>query len=91
MRIDIICRPDSNQKCYLALNNVRTALEALSIEAEVHLYRDRKKMIDNRVYVTPAVLIDDDLRISGRVPEVVEICEMIRARPHYRQRLKDVA
>ena len=91
MRIDILCRPDSNHRCDLALRNVRSALESLSIEAEVHLYRDRKKMIDNRVYVTPALLIDDDLRISGRVPEIHEIREMIRTRPHYRQRMKDVA
>ncbi len=91
MRIDILCRPDSNRRCDQALKNVRSALEQLSVEAEVHLYRDRKKMIDNRVYVTPALLIDDDLRISGRVPEIKEISDMIRARPHYQQRLKEVA
>ena len=91
MRIDILCRPDSNNRCDLTLQNVRSALDSLSIQAEVHLYRDRKKMIDNRVYVTPALMIDDDLRVAGRVPAVDEIREMISARPHYRLRLKDVA
>ncbi len=91
MRIDILCRPDSNYRCDLALQNVRSAVEEMAVEAEVHLYRDRKKMIDNRVYVTPALMIDDDLRISGRVPEVEEIREMIRARPHYQKRMKKVA
>ena len=91
MRIDILCRPDSNHRCDLALHNVRSALDVLSIKAEVHLYRDRKKMIDNRVYVTPALMIDDDLRVSGRVPEISEICDMISARPHYRLRMKEVA
>jgi len=91
MRIDIICRPESNCRCDRTLKNVRSALDAMSVEAEVHLYRDRKKMIDNRVYVTPALLIDDDLRISGRVPDISEIREMISGRPHYRQRMKDVA
>lgn len=91
MRIDILCRPDSNHRCDLALENVRSALEEMSIEAEVHLYRDRKKMIDNRVYVTPALMIDDDLRISGRVPEIKEIREMIQSRPHYLHRMKEVA
>lgn len=91
MRIDILCRPDSNHSCDLALKNVRSALDAMSIKAEVHLYRDRKKMIDNRVYVTPALVIDDDLRVSGRVPEINEICELIMARPHYKQRMQDVA
>ncbi len=91
MRIDILCRPDSSHRCDRTLKNVRSALESMSVEAEVHLYRDSKKMIDNRVYVTPALLIDDDLRVSGRVPDVDEIRAMIRGRPHYQQRLKDVA
>ncbi len=91
MRIDIICRPDSNNRCDRALHNVRSALDAIAVEAEVHLYRDKRKMVDNRVYVTPALLMDDDLRIAGRVPEIAEICEMIQARPHYQKRMKDVA
>ena len=91
MRIDIICRPDSNHRCERTLKNVRSALDDMAVEAEVHLYRDQKKMVDNRVYVTPALLIDDDLRIAGRIPEIAEICEMIRARPHYQNRMKNVA
>ena len=91
MRIDIICRPDSNHRCDRVLKNVRSALELLAVDAEVHLFRDDKKMIDNRVYVTPALLIDDDLRIAGRVPAVEEICDLIRLRPHYQNRMKDVA
>lgn len=91
MRIDILCRPENNQRCDRTLENVRSALEKMSIAAEVHLFRDRKKMIDNRVYVTPALLIDDDLRVAGRVPDVGEICDMIRARPHYLERMKEVA
>ena len=91
MRIDIICRPDSNHRCDRVLKNVRSALDSLAIDAEVHLFRDSRKMVDNRVYVTPALLIDDDLRISGRVPTVEEIRELIRGRPHYLNRMKDVA
>ena len=91
MRIDIICRPDSNHRCDRVLKNVRSALDSLAIDAEVHLFRDSRKMVDNRVYVTPALLIDDDLRISGRVPTVEEIREFIRGRPHYLNRMKDVA
>lgn len=91
MRIDIICRPDSNHRCERVLKNVRSALETLDIQAEVHLFRDSRKMVDNRVYVTPALLIDDDLRVSGRVPGVDEVCELIRARPHYQNRMKAVA
>ncbi|PLX74174.1 MAG: thioredoxin family protein [Desulfuromonas sp.] len=91
MRIDILCRPDSNRRCDQALENVRTALDEMAVEAEVHLYRDSRKMIDNRVYVTPALLIDDDVRVAGRVPAISEIRELIKGRPHYRHRIDEVA
>ncbi len=91
MRIEIICKPDNSERCQSTLDNVRSALEELSVEAEVHLYKDRKKMIDNRIYVSPALMIDDDVRVSGRVPDPREIRELIVQRPHYRTRLKDVA
>ena len=45
-------------------------------------------MIDNRIYVVPALLIDDQLRIAGRVPGVDEIVNFIVERPRY---LRDVA
>ena len=91
MRIDILCRPDSNHRCDLALKNVRSALQELSIDAEVHLYRDRKKMIDNRVYVVPALMIDDQVRVAGRIPEVDEIVRFIVERPRYLRAVAEVA
>jgi small redox-active disulfide protein 2 len=91
MRIDILCKPESNSRCERTLENVRQALEELGIEAEVHLFRDRRKMIDYRVYVSPALLIDDSVRIAGRVPEVEEITRLIIERPRYRKRMQEVA
>jgi len=91
MRIDILCKPESNSRCERTLENVRQALEELGIEAEVHLFRDRRKMIDYRVYVSPALLIDDSVRIAGRIPEVDEITRLIIERPRYRKRMQEVA
>jgi hypothetical protein len=48
-------------------------------------------MIDNRVYVSPALLIDDILRVAGRVPEVKEIAGLLSERPRYHKRMQDVA
>jgi hypothetical protein len=45
-------------------------------------------MIDNRIYVVPALMIDDQVRIAGRVPKVDEIINFIVERPRY---LKDTA
>lgn len=88
MKIDILCRPDNPDGCKTTISNVRQALERLGVEAEVHQFSDKRKMIDNRIYVVPALLIDDQLRIAGRVPAVEEIVSFIVERPRY---LRDVA
>ncbi|TYO98142.1 small redox-active disulfide protein 2 [Geothermobacter ehrlichii] len=91
MRIDILCKPGCGERCEKTLENVRQALDDLAVKAEVHVYKDVRKMIDNRVYVTPALVVDDFVRISGRVPEVGEIRSLIVERPRYRKRYEDVA
>lgn len=88
MRIDILCKPDEQGRCEGTLTNVRQALNKLGVEAEVHQFQDNRKLIDNRVYVVPALLIDDQVRIAGRVPEVEEIVAFLAERPRY---LRDVA
>lgn len=91
MRIDILGKPESGQRCEKTLENVRKALAETGVEAEVHLFRDRRKMIDHRVYVTPALVIDDSVRVAGRIPEIKEIVGMIVERPRYQKRLPKVA
>ena len=88
MRIDILCRPDNPEGCKDTIDNVREALTKLGVEAEVHQFADKRKMIDNRIYVVPALMIDDQVRVAGRVPEVEEIVNFIVERPRY---LRDVA
>ncbi|WP_302504366.1 thioredoxin family protein [Geoalkalibacter halelectricus] len=89
--MDVLCKPDGDKRCERTLSRVRQALENLNLEAEVHLYRDQRKMIDNRVYVSPALLIDDIVRVAGRVPSIEEIERLLRERPRYQKRMKDVA
>jgi hypothetical protein len=91
MRIDILCKPENGNRCEHVLQNVRDALSELGVQAEVHLFRDRRKLIDNRVYVSPALLIDDHVRIAGRIPEIQEIRSLLRERPRYLKRLQEVA
>lgn len=91
MRIDILCKPEAGQRGERVLANVRQALSELDVRAEVHLFCDRRKLVDHRVYVAPALLVDDVVRIAGRVPEVREIKSFIVERPRYVERMRDVA
>jgi len=91
MRIDILCKPEGGQRGERVLAIVRQALEDLEVRAEVHLFCDRRKMVDNRVYVGPALLIDDIVRIAGRVPDISEVKSFIVERPRYVERMRDVA
>ncbi len=91
MRIDIICKPECGQRGERVLANVRQALSEMDVRAEVHLFCDRRKMVDHRIYVAPALLIDDVVRISGRVPDIREIKSFIVERPRYVDRMKEVA
>jgi hypothetical protein len=88
MRIEILCRPDNPEGCQNTTSNVRQALERLGVEAEVHQFADKRKMIDNRIYVVPALMIDGQVRVAGRVPAVEEIVNFLVERPRY---LRDVA
>lgn len=91
MRIDIICKPESASRGDRTLVNVRQALAEMGVQAEVHLFQDRRKMVDHRIYVSPALLVDDVVRIAGRIPEVREIKSFIAERPRYLQRMQEVA
>lgn len=91
MRIDILCKPEAGERGQDLLANVREALSEMDVRAEVHLFCDRRKMVDSRVYVAPALLIDDVVRIAGRVPDVREIKSFIVERPRYVERMSDVA
>lgn len=91
MRIDILCKPEGEQRGECVLANVRQALSEMDVRAEVHLVCDRRKLVDSRVYVAPALLIDDIVRIAGRVPDVREIKSFIVERPRYVERMRAVA
>ncbi|MDZ4183951.1 MAG: thioredoxin family protein [Desulfuromonadales bacterium] len=91
MKIEILVNAKSAEAGDQVLKNVKEALERTDIEAEVHIYHDAHKMIDHRVYVAPALMIDDAVRIAGRIPETREILSIFAERPRYHKRLKKVA
>ena len=60
-------------KCQATLKNVEEALQRLGIEAEVTKVEDLAEITSRGVMVTPALVIDGEIKVSGRVPSVIEI------------------
>lgn len=59
--------------CRALENNARTAVAELGAEAHVEHIREIDKIIAYGVMSTPAIVIDEEVRASGRVPDVEEI------------------
>lgn len=59
-------------KCKATEKNARKAVEALGIDAEIKKVTDINE-ISNRVMMTPAVIVDGELKCAGRIPTEEEI------------------
>ncbi|MBI3989828.1 MAG: TM0996/MTH895 family glutaredoxin-like protein [candidate division NC10 bacterium] len=60
-------------RCRATEQNVHQALKQLGLDAQVVHIDDMKEIARRRVMFTPAVFINDQLKVSGRVPKVPEI------------------
>ena len=63
--------------CEKLANNAKEAAEALGIDYEVEKVEDLNEMTKAGVMTTPGLEIDGDLKVTGRVPEVEEIKELV--------------
>lgn len=64
-------------KCHKLESLVKDAVAKHGIDAEVtHVY-DLDKILDYGVMVTPALVVDGELKISGKLPGESELLEAI--------------
>jgi len=67
-------------RCKATEKNVNEALKQLGIDAEVaHIY-DMNEMTKRGVMFTPAVIVDGQIKTSGKIPTVDEIKKILLAR-----------
>ncbi|MBK8982086.1 MAG: TM0996/MTH895 family glutaredoxin-like protein [Ignavibacteria bacterium] len=64
-------------KCKSTYNNVIEALKLSDIQADVIKIEDIEEMMKYNVLTTPVLMIDDEIKVKGRVPEINEIKQLL--------------
>ena len=77
MRIKVLGSGCSN--CKRLETNVKKACEQLNLKAEIEKVQDYGDIAAYGVMSTPALVIDEVVKVYGRVPEVDEIKKILKA------------
>jgi small redox-active disulfide protein 2 len=64
-------------RCEVTERNVFNACAALNLAADISHLRDVKQFAALGVVLTPAVLVDGKVVVSGRVPTVAELKQIL--------------
>jgi len=64
-------------KCKRTTDVVRKAVEEMGVEATIQKIEDIREIMKYRVMMTPAVAIDGQVKISGKVPTVDEVKSLL--------------
>ncbi len=65
-------------KCKKTYENAAEAIKELGIEAELVKVYDSVEIAKRGIFETPALVIDGEIKVAGRVPSVEEIKEMLK-------------
>ena len=64
-------------KCKKLEENVKKAVAEMNIEATVEKVKDIKDIVEYGVMKTPGLVIDEQVKITGKVPSVEEIKKLL--------------
>ncbi len=56
----------------------KKAVEELGVEAVIEKVEDFKKIMKYGVMQTPALVVDEEVKVSGKIPKIEEIKEYLR-------------
>jgi len=65
-------------KCRRQVKNVEAAIRDTGIDVELVKIDDIAEIMERGVLLTPALAIDGEIRVSGRVADVAEIKAMLQ-------------
>lgn len=66
-------------KCKTTYTNVLEALKQTGIDAQVTKIEDIEEMMKYNVLTTPVLMINDVVKVKGRVADIKEIKELLTA------------
>ena len=64
-------------KCKMLTANAETALKALGIDVQVEKVENIQEIMKFGVMMTPALAVDGQVKVTGKVPSVDEIAKLI--------------
>jgi len=64
-------------KCDKLTQLTKEAADALGIEYEIEKVSDLQKIMSYGVMITPALVVNGEVKVAGKVPSVEEIQKMI--------------
>lgn len=64
-------------KCKAIYNNVLEAVKQIGIEVDVAKIEDIEEMMKYNILTTPVLIIDEVVKVKGRVADVKEIKELL--------------
>ena len=65
-------------KCKTTFHNVEEAVKQLGIEAKIIKIEDIEEMMRYNVLTTPVLMIDDVVKIKGRIAQIDEIKDFLK-------------
>lgn len=68
-------------KCNALTDVARNAADALGVPYELEKITDMLRFVDFGVMITPALVVDGTVKVSGRVPSLEEAKSMIGGQP----------
>ncbi len=67
------------KRCQQLAENTKAAVEALGVQADVVKVTDIQAIMGYGIMATPALVVDGQVRLSGRVATPDEIRDLLRA------------
>lgn len=65
-------------KCKTTFHNVQEAVKQLGIKVEITKVEDIEEMMKYNVLTTPVLVIDEEIKIKGRIAQIDEIKELLK-------------